>query len=185
VQRPDAYGRGLPGASSSTFGGATVLSDVGGTGQPDFHMSYLAILAEEYGPGGVAEQHLVYGQARACQHYWERVLGLLNAGGTAFDWPWLANATMAQKQAMAARLAGLVGVSAGMQPSPAWSIASPTTSTYYASGMELSIDTAAAALSGGRNPFYVYHLPSAYAFVRLLRRTSLCSLPKGLAHEVQ
>jgi hypothetical protein len=169
AQRPDAYGVGLASAPSSTFGGATVLSDVANTAQPDFHMSYLAILTDDYGPGGVAEQHLTRGQARASQHYWARVLGMLNAGGTPFDWPWLANATITQKQATATRLAGLVGVSAGLQPSSTWSSASPTASTYYASGMELSMDTVAGALSGGRNPYYVYHLPSAYTFVHLQR----------------
>ena len=66
-------------------------------------MAFVAMLAEEYAPSGYAEP-LVLGQAGASQHYWRRVLAMLDAGGRNFNWPWLSAATAEQKHARAAEL---------------------------------------------------------------------------------
>ena len=109
--RPSAFGTSVP-RRQGTYGGFTYLSDAGNP-VPDFHMAFVAMLAEEYAPSGYAEP-LVLGQAGASQHYWRRVLAMLDAGGRNFNWPWLSAATAEQNAENASAVE--VGEEAGWQP---------------------------------------------------------------------
>jgi hypothetical protein len=109
----------------------------------------------------------VEGQARASQHYWQQVLNYsaqgtaspYNVGGSSsvLGFQWLE--TTDSVNYWTSRFQGMVGVSAGMRPNANFETGT-NGDTYRANGLEMD----EALASGGSNPDFIFHVPSAYSF---------------------
>ena len=149
--RPDAYGLSVPGAEHAfTYAGGTLLTARPGHAVPDFLIAFVDMLTSEI------PRSLMVAQATASQAYWRAVLGHLQEEPSPYNFDWLPNASASR--ALAQRLEGVAGVSAGMTPASTWPSGRDS---YDASAMNSGN---AADASGGSNPNFVYHMPSAYSF---------------------
>jgi hypothetical protein len=107
----------------------------------------------------------VEGQGRASQHYWREVLRYAAQGTASPYWmngspsrrgfQWLSDP--AQVSDWTNRLQGMVGVSAGMHPH----VNFPNGNDFYRAN---NFDIHAENPTGGSNPDFLFHLPSAYSF---------------------
>jgi len=109
----------------------------------------------------------IQGQARASQHYWSEVLNYaaqgtsspyyMSGSSSRLGFSWLSNAGSVSYWTGA--LQGLVGVSAGMRPPNDFQTGG-TADVYSANALEINT----ADPTGGSNPAFLFHLPSAYSF---------------------
>jgi hypothetical protein len=148
--RPDALGVSIPSSPTYTYSGQTLLTDSASRAQPDFHIAFAQMLTN------ALPASFMTAQATASQSYWTQVLANVANGASApYSFSWLSDA--ATVSTTVSRLSGMVGVSAGLHPNA--NFPTGTTDGYRAN----SINDASEA-SGGHNPDFLYHLPSAYSF---------------------